>query len=264
VSLPRGELLAGSCDPSALGDLIDRAERTLRTWTPSVSGFLPAPVWREAEARLGRLTELSVRTAGGIGRAERRRVLLARAEGEGRQVPEDSQAGCHGLTVHGNFLFDPVTADELRTSLHGMGAAPGELGDLWLCGDRGGQLVCTPAAAERLGGCRGQLREVTLQLEATPLELLRPPQRRAPATLTRIEASCRLDAVASAGFGLSRSRTAALIRQGAMRVNWLECRQPSRVLQAGDTLQLEGRGEVTVQEVLPTKRQRWRLSLHRR
>jgi RNA-binding protein YlmH len=78
-----------------------------------------------------------------------------------------------------------------------------------------------------------------------------------------VEASLRLDAVASAGLGVSRSRMAEQIRAGAVRVNWQTVTSPSRELRQGDRIRLEGRGELEVLEVEATKRERWRLQLRR-
>jgi RNA-binding protein YlmH len=107
------------------------------------------------------------------------------------------------------------------------------------------------------------VRSVEVVLEAVPLERLQPPTRPLPRRFTAVEASRRLDAVASAGFGVSRSRMVALIRSGAVRINWNPVSSPSRELNPGDRVQLEGRGELTLLDVEATKRERWRLSLER-
>jgi photosystem II S4 domain protein len=169
-----------------------------------------------------------------------------------------------GLEIAGNFLFDPATPEEFRTALVEAGAAAGEVGDLWLRGDRGAQAVVTGAVATALAEREGQVRSVPVRFEARPLAELRPPPPRAPRQLSTVEASCRLDAVASAGFGLSRSRMAELIRQGAVRVDWQPVTSPSRELRAGERVQLRDRGELEVLAIEPTKRERLRISLERR
>ena len=78
-----------------------------------------------------------------------------------------------------------------------------------------------------------------------------------------MEASLRLDAVASAGFGVSRSRMADFIRQGKVRLDWQPVTQPSRELKPGERVQLEGRGELVIESAQLTKRQRWRMELIR-
>jgi len=47
----------------------------------------------------------------------------------------------------------------------------------------------------------------------------------------------RLDSVASAGFGISRSKTADLIRGEKVAVNWETATNPARLVKEGDTIQ---------------------------
>lgn len=261
--LPRDHLLKGSGRPEALLPLILLAEEALRTWEPVWSGFVAADLREDLQQRLGELSELRLGSDGGWPDAERRCVLLQRQEltAAGETAPV---AALQGLVVSGNFLFDPAEPGDIRQGLLAAGAAADELGDIWLRGDRGGQVVVSAAAAERLHGRDGQVRTVPVQLEAVPLEQLQWPASRAPRRLSSVEASLRLDAVASAGFGLSRSRMAELIRGGAVRVNWQAVSTPSRDLACGDRVRLEGRGELEILEIQATKRERWRLVMERR
>jgi photosystem II S4 domain protein len=260
--LPRRELLEGAPDPAALEPMIDAAETALRTWQPVWTPFLPADLREQVEARLGRLSELQLHGDGGHDGAERCRLLLRRADcGPG---PADLPRNLGGLEIGGNFLFDPAEPADVRAALEGAGADPGELGDVWMRGDRGAQAIVTAALAIRLDGAAALVRTVPVELVARPIAELQPPARRASRRLSSVEASLRLDALASAGFGLSRNRMADLIRLGAVRLNWKPVTSPSRELAAGDRVQLEGRGELLVETMTPTKRDRWRVSLLRR
>jgi photosystem II S4 domain protein len=260
--LPRRELLEGSRRAADLEPLIDAAEQALRTWEPRWTPFLEPPLREEAEERLAGLSELAVASTGGHPGAERRRLLLQRAEAPAAAVPPP--AGLTGLEISGNFLFDPATGEEIREALLAAGAAEGDLGDLWLRGDRGAQAIVTEAAASRLDGRHGRVRSVEVRFEARPItELQLPPERR-PRPLTTVEASTRLDAVASAGFGLSRSRMAELIRRGAVRIDWRTVTSPSRELAGGERVRLEGRGELEILSIDRTRRDRFRIRMERR
>ncbi len=258
---PGADLLRGSRDPAALEPLIALAEQALRDWQPHWSGFLSAVAREEAMERLGSLSELHLQAEGGRPRAERCRLLLLRRDLAAGSTPPTAPLA--GLDVSGNFLFDPAEPADVRAALLAAGALDGELGDLWMRGDRGAQVVVDPQLANRLGGTTARVRSVEVELEARGLDQLQPPTRPQPRLLATVEASLRLDAVASAGFGLSRSRMAELVRQGAARVNWQTVTTPSRELKSGDRIQLENRGELTVLSIQPTKRQRWRLELER-
>ena len=93
---------------------------------------------------------------------------------------------------------------------------------------------------------------------------LQPPAQRNPKLLTTVEASCRIDAIASAGFGLSRSKVVTQIKAGRLRLNWEPVRLGSRELRVGDRLQLQGRGSLELLSCTLTKRDRWRIELMRR
>jgi photosystem II S4 domain protein len=272
--LPRPELLRGSRQPQLLEPLIASAETVLRTWQPQWTPFLGGALREEAEACLGQLSELTLHSDGGYPAAERRRLLLQRREASQEpsqlagelagELPKELAGELTGLEISGNFLFDPAEAEDLRQALWAAGAAAGALGDVWRLGDRGGQAIVTSDLAQRLHGCQTHVRSVEVRLEARPLAELQLPAVRNPKRLNTVEASLRLDAVASAGFGLSRARMAELIRQGEVRINWRAVSSPSKELAVGDRVQLAGRGELELEQMALTKRDRWRLTLLRR
>jgi photosystem II S4 domain protein len=269
MSLPRASLLEGSRQPHELEELIQLAEQVLRTWQPGWSPFVAGAVREEAAERLGCLSELSLGSDGGWPQAERCRLLLSRSDAGTLAEADPGSAPIAGLELSGNFLFDPASPADFREALVDAGADAGELGDLWVRGDRGAQLLASPELAARLlevqaTGGPLRVRTVEVQIERLAPGRLQFPSRPLPRRLSSVEASCRLDAVASAGFGISRNRMAELIRSGAVRVDWTAVTSPSRELVAGERIQLEGRGELAIETVEATKRQRWRLVMTRR
>lgn len=266
--LPHRTLLEGARHPEAFAAVLNLADTALRTWEPRWSAFLSGSEAEEIEAGLAQLSELSLRWDGGLPGAERRCLRLARREQDrnGSDLAEDGvdQAPLDGLEISGNFLFDPASAADLRTALVQLGADAAAIGDLWLRGDRGGQAIVCRNLAERLDGASGELRTVPLLISRRPIVELQPPAARLPRALNSVEASLRLDAVASAGFGLPRSRVKALISDGAARINWQPVQQPSTPVAVGDRIRIEGRGELLITDIQATKRDRWRLSMERR
>ena len=260
MKLPQDELLAGSRDPDGLRAILGLAETALRTWQPIWSPFLTAPLREEALDRLSSLTELRLNSAGGWPGAERQRLLISHNDAI---ADENVTAPLVGLEVEGNFLFDPVEPHEMRGAIEVLGIAEGALGDLWIRGDRGAQAICTTEAATTLHGRSGQVRDVEIRLETCPLDLLQLPAVRVPKRITSVEASCRLDAIASAGFGLSRAKVVQQIRHGRLRLNWTPIRQASKEIGIGDRLQLQDRGSLEIIATDRTKRERWRIVMER-
>ncbi|MGB1775751.1 MAG: photosystem II S4 domain protein [Synechococcus sp.] len=262
MSLPKESLLQGSQNAEALAALLDRAEHVLKTWQPCWSDFVAAPLREELLERCSSLSELNWQGEGGYPGAERQRLLCSRSDTEPTEAAEPTPVS--GLVIEGNFLFDPITPEDLRQALIELGASPSALGDIWVRGDRGGQAVLTPEQATALDGAQGQLRDVAIRCDQVSLDQLQLPAQRIPKQLTSVEASCRLDAIASAGFGLSRAKVVTQIKAGKLRLNWNPIRQGSRDLRVGDRLHLQDRGSVEVLTLTLTKRQRWRVELLRR
>jgi RNA-binding protein YlmH len=107
-----------------------------------------------------------------------------------------------------------------------------------------------------------QVRTVPVQVEAIPLEQLQIREPRCK-EMTTVEASLRLDAIASAGFGLSRSKMVKLISTGEVRVNWKEISQASYALKTGDLVTIRGKGRLQLGEVNLTKKERYRIEMKR-
>lgn len=275
--LPRQALLAGQPRAPEIEPVLQAAERALRTWQPVRTGFLDPALREVCETLLEPLGELGVRADGGYPNAERRQLELSPRSAQEPFGAKGGIAGVspvaggdaagssalQGLEISGNFLFDPASAAEFQALLLELGAEEAEVGDLWLRGDRGAQAVVAAELAARLDACEALLRSVPVRCERRSLGELHVPRTFAARDLTTVEASLRLDALASAGFGLSRSKMAALIRQGAVRVNWLPVSSPSRLLREGDRVRLEGRGELAILTVSPTQRGRLRVAMRR-
>jgi photosystem II S4 domain protein len=256
--LPKEKLLKGIENREEITRLLDRAEQAIKTWEVAVTDFLSPPVLAEVQQLFGRLTELEIVSWGGYPQAERQRLGIARSE-----IPlEASQIPIAILDVAGNFLFDPATHRDFLGAILGTGIVRDKIGDIIVLGERGAQVIVVPEMIEFLTTSLVQVRSVPVKIQQIDLSELkiRSPQKK---EITTVEASLRLDAIASAGFGISRSKMAGAIAAGDVRVNWKEITQPSHAVQAGDLIAFRGKGRLEVGEVAVTKKQRYRVQLTR-
>jgi len=261
VKLPKKELLQGCKYPLGMEDLLNQAEMVIRTWQPIWSAFVPALLREEAIKIMAPLNHLHWHTDGGLLGAERQRMQCIRYEEE--KPIFDESAPIDGLRIEGNFLFDRASPKDFRKSLENMGVSSGGLGDIWINGDRGAQVLCTPEAAVSLDGKTSRVRDVEIRCEAIQKQELRLPIQRLSKRLRTVEASKRIDAISSAGFGLSRAKIANQIREGLLRLNWEPIKRVNKELRAGDRIQLEGRGRLEIISLELTKKGRWRVELLR-
>ncbi|WP_410510654.1 photosystem II S4 domain protein [Nodosilinea sp. E11] len=256
--LPKDDLLKAVENRDCLARVLDQADQAIKTWEIVVTDFLTPPEQMEATALLQRLTDVHSLAWGGYPQAERQRLAIARTD-----IPLDpSQIPLALLTVGGNFMFDPANHGDFLGALLGTGLERGKVGDIIVLGERGAQAIAVPELVDFLTQSLIQVRSVPVKTQQLDWDQLRvrPPQKK---ELTTVEASLRLDAVASAGFGMSRSKMADLIGSGDVRVNWKPITQPSHPLATGDLVAIRGKGRLEIGDVAVTKKERYRINLTR-
>ncbi|ACK66845.1 photosystem II S4 domain protein [Rippkaea orientalis PCC 8801] len=256
--LPREQLLKGIENREEIARIIDLAEIALKTWEVAISDFLSPPVIAEVQRLFKGLTELEMLPWGGYPQAERQRVGIVRAE-----IPlETPQITLAALDIAGNFLFDPATHRDFLGAILGTGIVREKIGDIIVLGERGAQVIVVPEMVNFLETSLVQVRSVPVKVQLIDLSELkiRPPKTK---EMNTVEASMRLDAIASAGFGISRSKMAEAISAGDVRVNWKEITQASYNVQSGDLITFRGKGRLEVGEVAVTKKERYRIQLTR-
>ncbi|MGY4611093.1 photosystem II S4 domain protein [Thermostichus sp. MS-CIW-38] len=263
--LPRADLLRGAEHRETLARVLDLGEQALKTWQVVWSDFLSPPEIAEVQARLRNLTELQVGAWGGYPQAERQRIALARSEvGLDVRDPKPDQEGIPlaAIQIQGNFLFDPATHRDFLGALLASGIAREKVGDILVLGDSGAQAIVVPEMVDYLALNLTQVRTVPVKVSRIPLSQLniQPPRVK---SITSIEASLRLDAVASAGFGISRSKMVEEIQRGEVRVNWKPITQASYTVGPQDWIAIRGRGRLQIEEVAETKKGRFRVQMTR-
>ena len=256
--LPREDLLKRVENKEDISRVIDKAEQAIKNWEVVATDFRSPPVLAEVQTIFQNLAEISALPWGGYPQAERQRVGLARPD-----LPlDESQIELAALDIAGNFLFDPATHRDFLGSILGTGIVREKVGDIIVLGERGAQAIIVPEMVDFLTTSLTQVRSVavkTQQIEFSELKI-RPPKKK---EMTTVEASMRLDAIASAGFGMSRSKMANAIAAKDVRVNWKEITQSSYNVKAGDLIAVRGKGRLEVGEVSITKKQRYRVNLVR-
>jgi photosystem II S4 domain protein len=257
--LPREELLKGVTNREEIARIIDRAEQALKTWEVVLTDFISPAVGVEVQRVFTRLTEVTFLGWGGFPQAERQRLGLAR---QGDVPLEISQISVAALDIAGNFLFDPANHRDFLGALLGTGIVREKVGDILVLGERGAQVIVVPEIVDFVQASLTQVRSVPVKVTPIDLSILKvqPPKKK---EITTVEASLRLDAVASAGFGISRSKMAQAITSGDVRVNWQEVTSASYAVRSGDLIALQGKGRLEIGEIALTKKERYRVQLLR-
>ncbi len=256
--LPREELLKRVENREIVARAIDLAEQAIKSWEVVETDFLSPPELAEVQGVFSRLSDIEIIATGGYPQAERQRLGICRSE-----IPfESSQVALAAVQIAGNFLFDPPTHRDFLGSILGCGIVRDKTGDIIVLGEQGAQAIVSPELVEFLETNLTQVRSVpvkTRRIDLSELKIREPKKKE----LVTTEASMRLDAIASAGFGMSRSKMVDLISSGDVRVNWKEIGQSAHALKAGDLVAIRGKGRLEIGEVTITKKERYRINLTR-
>ncbi|CAN4075547.1 unnamed protein product [Withania somnifera] len=230
-------LLKGVGDKSTIEDvkrIVELVKRASLRREVLHTDFLTPPVLKESMLVLQRLADLKIVAQGGYPKAERCRLSVAHPEAL-TSDPDNVSA----LSISGNFSFQPCSHGDFLGAILGTGIARNKLGDILL-----------------------QVANVSVSCKKIPLLALEyePPRTR---SLKSIEASLRLDAVASAGFKVSRTKMASLISNGDVCVNWSTVTKSNTTIKTGDMISISGEGRLKIGEISSTRKGKFAVELIR-
>ncbi|KAK9833775.1 hypothetical protein WJX74_005499 [Apatococcus lobatus] len=261
----KDDLLKG-VDPEYREDIariLDLADQAQATWTTVFTDFYAPPVVAAALIALRKLADVTAVPLGGYPQAERCRLCLGHADAlTGAAADPAELGGVSAMEVSGNFMFDPIThRDILGACCTGTGVVRGKIGDILVHGEQGAQMLVVPELVPHFQMFLTQVRSVPVTTKAVDLSELKI---RAPKVqeLRSVEASMRLDSVASAGFRVSRSQMSDLCAKGDVKVNWKPMKA-SRDVQEGDTISCAGKGRLEIRSVSVTKKGKYAVEMVR-
>lgn len=252
-------------DADKASSVLTIAERSLVEWQTTFSTFLSPAEMNAIEQAFSDVVDVKVQSVGGYSQAERRIAAFSRREewegadddgreGEDQELPkEDLDTVIALVHIEGNFLLDKATDTDFRDSLLALPYLEAEmLGDIVVLGERGCQVLVTSQAAEDVIALK-QVRSVPTSCSRIDLEDLKV-RPRSVKDLTCVESSTRLDAIGSAGLGISRSRMVKAIEAGQVTVNFKVVKNSSISLKAGDVVMAKSVGRLDLLDVGETRK----------
>ncbi|KAK7401817.1 hypothetical protein VNO78_13609 [Psophocarpus tetragonolobus] len=219
--------------------------------------FLTPPVLKESMQVFEKLADVKAIAQGGYPQAERCRISVGHPE-ELTSNPDIISA----LSITGNFQFEPCSHGDFLGSILGTGIVREKLGDIILQGEQGAQIIVVPELVEFLMSTLVKVRNVPVSCTRIPLISLDYEPARTKSFKT-VEASLRVDALASAGFKISRSKLVDMISNGDVRINWIPVTTKGTTLKSGDIVSVSGKGRLKIGEINSTKKGKFAVELIR-
>ncbi|MCL7051679.1 hypothetical protein MKW94_025496 [Papaver nudicaule] len=246
-----GDLIKGVVDKNILEDVrrvLEMAKRASSRKGIVHTDFLAPPVLKESMHALEKLADVKAIAQGGYPQAERCRLSIRHSEAM-TTTPDIIEA----LSITGNFGLQPCSHGDFLGAILGTGIAREKLGDILLQGEKGAQVLIIPELVDFLVTAMDKVGNVRVTCTRVPLLALEyaPPRTK---TFKTVEASLRLDAVASAGYKISRSKLVDLISKGDVRINWSPVTKNGTTLKTGDMVSVSGHGRLKIGEINRTRK----------
>ncbi len=234
--------LHGEEDNILGGYILDQIEIVLKRKQEQFTDFLNPYQRKIAVNIIKQIYDINYLEAGGYKKAERKRIAIFPEY----LFPDNIDLPVSILKISGNFNFQSVNHKDFLGSLMGLGIKRKKVGDLLVLDDFA-QIIVAEEIKEFIKLKLNKVHEVPVEIEEINSDDLIIPSSNTKDIKATV-ASMRLDAVASAGFGDSRSKISRDIKNDKLKLNWKPVNDPAHGVEIDDLISIKGRGRVEVFE----------------
>jgi len=180
---------------------------------------------------------------GGYSGAERRRLVVF----PDYLIPGDVDSRIRILAVKCSTRFQKLSHRDFLGSILGLGIKRGKVGDIIVTPD-GCQVITDQDISGYIMENLTKVHRVGVKVEEVMRDELQLPDEKVR-EINAAVSSLRLDAVAAAGYGTSRSKMVLEILAEKVKVNWSVVSDSSYGVKEGDIISIRGRGRVELDKV---------------
>ena len=222
--------------------LVDGATQAAKSHKCKLTGFLSPFEQEMAGVIANSLGELTVDFDGGYRGAERQRAAFCHADFQGTPNFEIAV-----IKAEWNGEFARLGHRDVLGSIMSLGVDREYIGDIIATKDSA-RLLVDKKMADYFTANLTQIGGTTVKTTIDDAENISPKEERTKEIKSTV-ASLRVDSIAAAGFGMSRSKAAQEIAAEKIQLNWQTVKNASQSIKAGDVLSMRGRGRLEVAEI---------------
>ncbi len=237
----------GSDNGELAARLIDLADSVAKGRPYAVSEFVTPGAVQIGETIQASANGIELRVFGGYQGAERVKLAFVQAEYGGT-----IDYGIVACRVSWDARYRLLSHRDVLGSLMGLGIDRSCFGDIIMAED-GAVILADGPLLTYLKQNFLKIAMVHVTVDEMDLSLIAPKEEKVKEIKTTV-ASMRLDAIASSGFGISRTKAAEAIKGDRVQVNWQPAKGPSQEIQEGDVISLRGKGRMEMVAITGTSR----------
>ena len=244
-------------DEQVASKLLDLAEGARKSRKYKVSDFLDPHGQNVAEIVAANFPNVKIQTDGGLKNPERAKVAFVSEEFYG-----NPDFGIEAYAVKWDKRYYDINHRDILGAFMGIGCKREVLGDIIFIPE-GAQFVADSTMEPFILANLQKIGAAPVEITTIPLTDLQERTEQVKIIKATV-AALRLDAVAAAGYGVSRSHMADEIKARNVKINWQEAKSASQAVNKGDIISFRSRGRVEVDEIKGlTKKGRTSITLKR-
>lgn len=224
--------------------LLDLAEGVLRSNKYKVSFFLSPSEMQIAEVIANSDEHINVVFSGGYENAERNKAIFVHDSFTFETIDDISV-----LEVKWDKRYYKIAHKDILGSLTAI-CKREFIGDIILT-DNGAHILCDRTIASLLISQLTHIASAEVSVTAIDIEQLQPQEVRTK-NISATVSTLRLDAVASAGYGVSRTQMSESIKMQQVKLNHKTAKSPSQEVKEGDIIAYRSRGRVQLTSIKGT------------
>lgn len=244
-------------DEQLASKLLDLAEGARKNRKYKVSDFLDPHGQNAAEIVAANFPNVKIVTNGGLKNSERAKVAFVSEEFYG--TPD---FGIAAYEVKWDKRYYELSHRDVLGAFMGIGCSRDVLGDIIFTSE-GAQFLADGSMESFILANLQKIGSAPVEIKTIPFTELQEKEEQVKIIKATV-AALRLDAVAAAGYGVSRSHMADEIKSKNVKVNWQDAKNASQAVNEGDVISFRSRGRVEVAEIKGlTKKGRTSITLKR-
>ena len=240
--------------------LLDIVENVVKSKKYKVSSFLDQYGFTIAETVAAHYKDTALLSSGGYDGAERLKAAFVHKDF--LELSQSINFSMCVLSATWDWRYYQLSHRDVLGALIGQGIKRELLGDI-VVSQGTCQIILDEQIKEYMISNLTSIGKAPVTVEEISLEEILPKEEKVKEVRATV-ASLRLDSVAAAGFGTSRSKMADAIAVSRLKVNFKETVNASQSVKAGDIISMRGRGRLEICEIPgQTKKGRYSVILKR-
>lgn len=222
--------------------ILDAVEYCEKNFTYKATTFLDPRQQKLIEGLLTKEKSIKYYTESGLEESERKLYIIYNEDYDAEDIEKQYQI--LEFTWYNKSIKKPTHRDFLG-SIIGAGIKREMLGDIILKEDKA-YVVCSREVSEYILYNIERIGSLPVKVQiAEQVGIAQENEK----TINTTVASLRLDGIISAGFAISRTKAAELIKSGRVRINWEEKDITSKVIKQSDVISIRGKGRIILEEI---------------